>query len=567
MFSITSASAGASAASFHETVFSCDNNVPVYFRYSPTGTGISSNNPLQYNFAQPAIMDIDGTITQFAPNLTNINGSPGLNTNTTTIGPYTPTTTQSPANIKFYGWNEAAFPQMNSKLGYFTIFGNTGLLGGNVNLSPFSSLLGFEIAPILFVGTLNITSITGYENRPIKEIMLNNLNISSDSSRLSPDSKLADVTQLLRYNINNTNMTGQVANNKTYTNLITYDISGNNFASPAGWTITAAPALTSFNVANNASLTSLPTFTSVPTALTTIYAHNNTAGAGNIASIPALTNFPNLQTITLGNNKLAGTVPALNTTLQTFSAPGNLYTALPVGHWSGNKVIKNIDLSNNNIAKYVNSNEFWFSGNPNITDVNFSGNKLSGYLPRFDFSSGIVNLNLSNNSFNLIGKDYFTGINVINGLQAPTVNKGWSGLKVFNIANNKINNQALGWPMFRHFHNTVYDQGCWLLEQVYAANNQLDAYNDPLVGSRTFGFAANFPLPINYIDISNNNFTPADMQGIIGLLVTPALLSYRPQGGTYICVNQVTGGVASHATFTATILTNAANAGWTIISN
>jgi hypothetical protein len=559
MFSTTSAHGSNSAASFHETVLTCDSNVPIYFDYGLTG---SSNST--YNFEQPAIIDVNGTLTQVAANLTST--SPGV---LTTIGPITPTESQWPANIKFYGWNEKAFPEMNSKIGDFVIAATNTLAGGKINVLPFSNLQSLSVYPFGNAGTLNITSITGYENRPMKGIVFKNLNITSNSSRLPPDGKLADVSKLTNYVVQKCTMTGTLPNNKTYTSLVTYDISGNNFTSPAGWTITSAPALTTFNVANNASLTSLPTFTSSPTALTTIYAHNDTVGAGNIASIPALTSLPKIQTITLGNNKLAGTVPTMNTltTLQTFSAPQNLYTALPVGHWSGNKVIKNIDLSNNNLNKYVNSNEYWFSGCTNLDTINFSGNKLSGYLPRFDFSSGINSLDLSNNSFTLIGNNYFTGINVVNGIQTPTVDRGWSGLKVFNVSNNKLNNKALGWPMFRTAQTTPLLIGCCLLEQVYAANNELDAYNDPLVGFRTFGFGANYPMPINYIDISNNNFTVADRNQILGLFVSPTILQYRPQGGTLVCVNQTIGGIASPMVLDSTIRANAAAANWVLISN
>jgi Leucine-rich repeat (LRR) protein len=562
MFAYPSAHAGASATSFHETVLSCDNNVPIYFEYGITGASVA--NPTQYNFAQNAIMDIDGTLTQFAPNLTNIT-STSLFTNITTIGPYTPTTTQSPANVKFYGWNEAAFLNMNSKIGYFHVICNTGLLGAKINLSPFSNLAGFLVQPSGGVGTLNITSITGYENRPIKEIMLKNLNISSDSSRLPPDAKLADVTQLLRYTINNTNMTGQVANNKTYTNLITYDISGNNFASPPGWTITAAPALTTFSIANNTGITSLPTFTSVPTALTTINAHNDTVGAGNIASIPAITGLTNLQTITLGNNKLAGIVPTITglTGLQTFSAPGNLYTGLPTGYWSGCKSLQTLDLNSNNLQKYVNSTEFWFSGCDKITSINFSGNKLSGYLPRLDFATGdtLNTVDFSNNSFDLVPSDYFTGYNRVGGVVATTMGSGLRDLKVFNISNNKINNQALPWPAWRG-NLSVNSFGFNGLTNIYAANNQLNG-NDVL-GLSYWGFAATYPIfGLKYIDISNNQFTPFTRSSIVGIMANPGA-SWQIKNVTIRMRQQYTGGVFSTMAFAVNVSGWATNAGWTM---
>lgn len=477
MFASTSAHAGASAGSVRADVVTCTNNATI--------TG--------YVWSTVPWPDVDNKRFDFGGTFVTLTPNPAQPLDSWASGEYV--FNSAPASLKILVGTG------NQNIWAFQLQSYGINPDSQVDVSSLSSLTYLNM-----YGPNNISTVKGFEDKPMIAINWFNLTGLTGTSRVVPIAKLSNVTALQTLNVQNCNLTGTLPNNANYPALINYKIPYNkNLTSPASWSITA-PVLSVLDISNTTGITSVPALPSSATSLTTIYAHNDTVGAGNIVSIPEITSFTNLQTITLGNNKLAGILPTMTglTGLQVFSAPNNFYTGLPIGLWSGCKSIKTLDLNNNNLQKYINSNEYWFSGCANLNNVNFSGNKLSGYLPRFDFSSGINTIDFSNNSFDFIPTEYFTGFNSVNGITVATMNYGVSGLKVLNLSNNKLYNAATRFPPLVWRTLQPYTSGAANIEELYIANNKLTG-NFILYGNATpYLSAAYYASKLKYLDISRN---------------------------------------------------------------
>jgi hypothetical protein len=373
----------------------------------------------------------------------------------------------------------------------------------------------------------------------------------SPASYLAPELKLNNNTigQILNYTINNTNMTGVLPNNNNYIYLNTYNITNNNFSSPPGWTMYAGN-IQSLSIANNPGITTLPSLGYASAALKEVYAYTTSPG-GPIKTIPSLfkdlNNYSNLQYFWIQNNQITGTVPKVqgHTGLVQFLGRNNQFTGLPPGMFSGCTGIQAITLDNCKFARYVNNPEFWFSGCNNLKLVDFNTNKFSGYLPRMDYSVGLGHtIDFSNNSFNFVQTDYFTGYNFANGIQTPTMRLGVSNLKVFNISNNKIYNGAIPFPIFRSLATSDYLWGAPLLEEIYLGTNRITG-NWSNVNS--YGGFSNLPAyGMQYLktyDISNNNLTQTDIDNII------YYLALQGRTGLNLDFRGQTNGVGGHNTY------------------
>jgi Leucine-rich repeat (LRR) protein len=232
---------------------------------------------------------------------------------------------------------------------------------------------------LAFMHTLDLSnnSLEGVIPATIGSLKVQQLDLSNNLLDGTMPNGIGNINNLVTLNLSSNFIDGNINITalKRLQNLTDLDLSNNHFEGsiPAGFG--AMPKLSQLNLSTNDLTGQIPDSLQLINDLKSINLSGNKLTGRMNLRVPANNSFllPNLENIDINNNQLTG------------SLPGSLPRSLRILHLANNKLTGNLD-------------SLHFS--TGLINVNISQNDLSGNLPaNFNNLTGLITLNLSNNKF------------------------------------------------------------------------------------------------------------------------------------------------------------------------